>query len=341
MSDINPRLFRGKTVLITGGTGSFGGTFTRRLLQGDVGEVRIFSRDEAKQYAMRFALDDERARFYLGDVRDKGSLDLAMRGVDYVFHAAALKQVPNSENFPDQAILTNALGSQNVIRAAINADVQKLVALSTDKAVYPINAMGMTKALMEKLVQSESRHFSDKKHSTILSIVRYGNVLCTRGSIIPHFIEKIKNNQVLSLTVPTMTRFLLSLNQSVDLVETAFAHGQPGDLFIRKSPACTIEVLTEAIKRAMNVPDYPVVVAGIRPGEKIHECLASAMEMNQSVDMGQYLKVVNDKSDLIDSNSDYSLDIEDYTSAVTRQLDVDEVTALLLALPEFKKLAAA
>ncbi len=340
MSDLNPKVFRGKTVLITGGTGSFGGTFVRRLLQGDVGEVRIFSRDEAKQYAMRFALDDDRAKFYLGDVRDKDSLDLAMRGVDYVFHAAALKQVPNCENFPDQAILTNALGSQNVIRAAIRADVERMVCLSTDKAVYPVNAMGMSKALMEKLVQSESRHFSDKKHSTTLSIVRYGNVMCTRGSIIPLFVDKIKNGEPLTLTIPTMTRFLLSLNQSVDLVETAFAHGNPGDLFIRKSAACTVAVLTDAIKQAMNVPDHEVIIAGIRPGEKIHECLASSLEMNQSVDMGQYLKVVNDKSDMIDSNSDYSMDIQDYTSEVTRQLDVDEVTALLLALPEFQKLVA-
>lgn len=325
-----------KTILITGGTGSFGGVVVRRMLARNCRAVRILSRDEAKQYAMREALDDPRLSFYLGDVRDRSSVDLAIRDVDLVFHAAALKQVPNCESFPDQAVLTNVLGSQNVLRSAVEHNVEKVVCLSTDKAVYPVNVMGMTKALMERNVQALSKSiWSD--HKTILCAVRYGNVLYSRGSVVPLFIDQIKRGIPISLTVPEMTRFLLRLDDAVSLVETALLSGMPGDIFIKKSPACTIADLAEAV-RMLFESKISVRIVGARPGEKLHETLATAEEIQKSHDMGDALRIPMNQTDLIDPNPELSkaYTLSDYTSHNTRQLSLNEVVVLLKSLPEFQ-----
>ena len=245
--------FTGKTVLVTGGTGSFGDVVVRRLLERNCRDIRVFSRDEAKQYLMRLKIGDRRVSFHLGDVRDRISVDMAMRGVNLVFHAAALKQVPNCETFPDQAVLTNVIGSQNVIRSAITHGVERVVCLGTDKAVYPVNVMGMTKALMEKIAQAEARRIAHEGigQSTTICVVRYGNVLCSRGSVVPVSIEQILSRRKITITVPEMTRFLIRLDEAVDLVETALQYGEPGDTFVRKSPACSMGDL--AGSRAENV----------------------------------------------------------------------------------------
>lgn len=308
----------------------------RRMLARNCRAVRILSRDEAKQYAMREALDDPRLSFYLGDVRDRSSVDLAIRDVDLVFHAAALKQVPNCESFPDQAVLTNVLGSQNVLRSAVEHNVEKVVCLSTDKAVYPVNVMGMTKALMEKNVQALSKSiWSD--HKTILCAVRYGNVLYSRGSVVPLFIDQIKRGIPISLTVPEMTRFLLRLDDAVSLVETALLSGMPGDIFIKKSPACTIADLAEAV-RMLFESKISVRIVGARPGEKLHETLATAEEIQKSHDMGDALRIPMNQTDLIDPNPELSkaYTLSDYTSHNTRQLSLNEVVVLLKSLPEFQ-----
>jgi UDP-N-acetylglucosamine 4,6-dehydratase len=326
----------GKTVLITGGTGSFGSTMTRRLLLQDVAQVRILSRDEAKQDDLRRSLSDERARFYVGDVRDQSSVADAVRGVDLIFHAAALKQVPSCEFFPSQAVLTNVVGSANVIEAASLAGVQSVVCLSTDKAVYPINAMGMTKALMEKTAQAFARN--NLTSQTTVSIVRYGNVMHSRGSVIPLFVEQVKAGRPLTLTEPKMTRFLMSLAESVDLVEYAFAHATPGDLFVRKAPAATIHDLAVALARVFNVePDLRII--GTRHGEKLFETLLSREEMAKAEDLGSYFRVPLDTRSL-----DYGIyhergdseqsDYDDYTSHSTARLDVAQVQLLLMSLPE-------
>lgn len=325
-----------KTILVTGGTGSFGGVVVRRMLARNCRAVRILSRDEAKQYAMREALDDPRLSFYLGDVRDRSSVDLAIRDVDLVFHAAALKQVPNCESFPDQAVLTNVLGSQNVLRSAVEHNVEKVVCLSTDKAVHPVNVMGMTKALMEKNVQALSKSiWSD--HKTILCAVRYGNVLYSRGSVVPLFIDRIKRGIPVSLTVPEMTRFLLRLDDAVSLVETALLSGTPGDIFIKKSPACTIADLAEAV-RILFKSKLPVRIVGARPGEKLHETLATAEEIQKAHDMGDALRIPMNPTDLIDPNPELSkaYTLSDYTSQNTRQLSLNEVVVLLESLPELQ-----
>lgn len=325
-----------KTILVTGGTGSFGGVVVRRMLARKCRAVRILSRDEAKQYTMREALDDPRLSFYLGDVRDRSSVDLAIRDVDLVFHAAALKQVPNCESFPDQAVLTNVLGSQNVLRSAVEHNVEKVVCLSTDKAVHPVNVMGMTKALMEKNVQALSKSiWSD--HKTILCAVRYGNVLYSRGSVVPLFIDQIKRGMPISLTVPEMTRFLLRLDDAVGLVETALQSGMPGDIFIKKSPACTIADLAEAV-RILFRSETPIRIVGARPGEKLHETLATAEEIQKAHDMGEALRIPMNPTDLIDPNPELSkaFVLSDYTSENTRRLSLKEVITLLESLPELQ-----
>ncbi|MBY8874834.1 polysaccharide biosynthesis protein [Micromonospora sp. PLK6-60] len=328
----------GCRVLITGGTGSFGQTMVRRLLDQDAHEIRVFSRDEAKQDAMRHRLGDDRVRYYLGDVRDVDSLLRASRDVDHVFHAAALKQVPSCEFFPLEAVRTNVLGSANVIEAAERNGVRSVVVLSTDKAVYPVNAMGISKALMEKVAQAHARN--NPRSRTSVSCVRYGNVMYSRGSVIPLFLEQIKAGRAPTVTEPTMTRFLMSLADSAQLVEHAFAHGRPGDVFIRKAPACTIGDLAEAVCRLFDVPPKLDVI-GVRHGEKQHETLASREELAHADDFGDFFRVPVDARDL-----NYSLYVSegdpgaalmaDFTSANAFRLDVPQIMELLMTLPEIR-----
>ena len=337
MTKHNP--FADSTVLITGGTGSFGHEFLDYLEPHGCRDVRIFSRDELKQEHMRVALADPKIKFYLGDVRDRDSVDNAMRSVDYVFHAAALKQVPSCEFFPMQAVLTNVTGSHNVIESAMAHGVQRMVCLSTDKAVYPVNAMGMTKGLMEKVTQAAARAGS---HSgTLLSSVRYGNVMASRGSVIPLFIKQINQGKPLTVTVPEMTRFLLPLPLAIELVAFAFNQGQQGDLFVRKAPACTVADLAQALKNLFH-SDVPVQVIGMRHGEKIYETLATREELAKAEDMGDYYRVPMDDRDL--NYSKYFTEgdttesaLEDYTSHNTEQLDVVAVEKLMLTLPEVQE----
>ena len=332
------KMFSDSTVLITGGTGSFGHEFLKLLKPFGCREIRVFSRDELKQEQMRIELGNSKIRFYLGDVRDRASVDTAMLGVDFVFHAAALKQVPSCEFFPMQAVATNIQGSNNVIESAIAHQVSRLVCLSTDKAVYPVNAMGMTKALMEKVTQAAARSITDDK--TILSTVRYGNVMCSRGSVIPLFIQQIKANNPLTITVAEMTRFLLSLPIAIELVAFAFQHGNQGDLFVRKAPACTVATLSQALMNLFRV-DLPINVIGMRHGEKLFETLATQEELAKSEEIGDYLRISMDDRDLnygkyvSEGNADGMI-TEDYTSHNTQQLDVGAVEKLLLTLPEVR-----
>ena len=329
----------GKTVLITGGTGSFGSTMTRRLLSRDVAQVRILSRDEAKQDDLRRSLGDQRARFYVGDVRDRASVTDATQGVDLVFHAAALKQVPSCEFFPLQAVLTNVVGSANVIEAASAAGVQSVVCLSTDKAVYPINAMGMTKALMEKTAQAFARNYPNSQ--TTVSVVRYGNVMYSRGSVIPLFVEQVRAGRPLTLTNPKMTRFLMSLAESVNLVEYALARASPGDLFVQKAPASTVHDLAVALANLFGVdPDLSII--GTRHGEKLYETLLSQEEMAKAEDRGDYYRVPLDDRTLdygiyYEHGDSHQADIDDYTSHNTERLDVPGVAKLLRTLPEINE----
>ena len=330
------------TVLVTGGTGSFGSTMIRRLLDTDVREVRVLSRDELKQHELRLALGDSRVRFYIGDVRDEDSVLRATRGVDFVFHAAALKQVPSCEFFPLEAVRTNILGSSNVIEASNANGVQSVVCLGTDKAAYPVNAMGMSKALMEKVAQAFARNNPTAR--TTVSTVRYGNVMMSRGSVIPLFVDQVRRGEPLTVTDPSMTRFLMSLDEAVLLVEHAFEHARPGDLFIRKAPASTVGDLATAVARSMGV-DAELRVIGTRHGEKLYETLATREELARSQDQGDYLRVDVDARDL-----DYSeyfeegdvreSSIEDYHSHNTERLDVDGVARLLDGLPQFRALTA-
>lgn len=331
-------MFEDGTILITGGTGSFGKTMTRRLLEHDIGEIRILSRDEEKQESMRIELQDDRAKFYIGDIRDIDSVNSAMQGVDFVFHAAALKQVPSCEFFPIEAVRTNILGSSNVVEAAISASVKSVVCLSTDKAVFPINAMGATKALMEKTANAASRRLG--KNGTVISCVRYGNVMYSRGSVIPLFVKQILDGLPLTVTEPSMTRFMLPLTEAVSLVEFALANADQGDIFIRKAPACTIDDLITALKNLFDA-DNPVQVIGMRHGEKIYETLASAEEMLRSEDMGDYFRVRSDNRSLnyaqFTSEGDPdSAETRNYHSHNTERLDVKGVEDLLLALPEIR-----
>lgn len=326
----------GSTVLITGGTGSFGSTMTRDLLREDVAEIRILSRDEAKQDNLRRKLRDERMRFYVGDVRDAASVNDAMRGVDHVFHAAALKQVPSCEFFPSQAVLTNVTGSHNVVEAAHRNGARSAVMLSTDKAVYPINAMGMTKALMEKTAQAFARNNPDS--DTVVSVVRYGNVLHSRGSVVPLFLEQLEQGRPLTLTDPDMTRFLMSLDQSVDLVRHALLHASPGDLFVRKAPAATVRTLAEGVAALVGRSTETSII-GTRHGEKVFETLLSREEVLRSEDHGEYFRVPLDARSLnygvyFEHGQREEATIEDYTSHNTERLDVDGVVKLLQSVPE-------
>ena len=332
-------LFGDMTVMITGGTGSFGNAVVRHLLRARCKEVRIFSRDEAKQEAMRRTLNDGRLGFYIGDVRDIKTVDRAMRGVDLVFHAAALKQVPSCEFFPDQALLTNVIGSQNVLESAIDNGVKRVVCLSTDKAVYPVNAMGMTKALMEKTVQAKARALGDGA-ATVLACVRYGNVLYTRGSVAPVFVAQILGRWPITITSPDMTRYLLTLAEAIGLVEFALANARQGDLFIRNSPACTVATLAAALKQLF-AADTPVRVIGVRHGEKIHETLATFQEVARADDIGEFLRVPMDDRDLnYDSYTGEGrrerAKARDYTSADARQLDVAATVRKLRETPELR-----
>ncbi|MGD1041783.1 MAG: SDR family NAD(P)-dependent oxidoreductase [Sedimentisphaerales bacterium] len=326
----------GKTILITGGTGSFGRAMVDRLLKTDAKEIRIFSRDELKQELMRIEYKEPRLNFYIGDVRERDSVDNVMKGVDYVFHAAALKQVPSCEFFPIQAVYTNILGGHNVIESAIANKVKTIVCLSTDKAAYPINAMGMTKALLEKVAQAAAR--TKECNDTVVCCVRYGNVMYSRGSVIPLFIQQIKKGKPLTLTEPAMTRFLMPLRDSVDLVLFAFTNAKPGDLFVKKAAASTIGDLAQAIKNLFK-STVEIKVIGIRHGEKLYETLVTKEELRRSEDMGNYYRVSLD-----DRNLNYNLYftegdkketlLDDYHSHNTTQLNVKQVEELLLSLPE-------
>ncbi|MDX1915684.1 MAG: polysaccharide biosynthesis protein [Methylophilus sp.] len=328
--------FANKTILITGGTGSFGHALLNRLVKSDFGEIRIFSRDELKQEHMRIELNNPKIKFYIGDIRDRDGLDHAMQGVDFVFHAAALKQVPSCEFFPMQAVMTNIIGSHNVIESAIKQKVKRVVCLGTDKAVYPVNAMGMTKALMEKVTHAAARGM--RSNETTLSSVRYGNVLYSRGSVIPLFIKQIKAGLPITITVPEMTRFLLPLRDAIELVIFAFQHAQQGDLFIRKAPACSVEDLVIALKNLFN-SEVPIKIIGMRHGEKIYETLATQEELRKAEEMGDYYRVSMDDRDLnynkYFTEGDTALaDLQDYTSHNTQRLSIQEVESLLLSLPE-------
>lgn len=328
-------------ITVTGGTGSFGKIMSTYVLERGAQEVRIFSRDESKQDEMRNQYQNEKLKFYIGDVRDKESVDRAIKGSDFVFHAAALKQVPSCEFFPDQAVLTNVIGSGNVISSAIEHSVKSLVCLSTDKAVYPINAMGMSKSLMEKYVLANSR--DSRANKTTLSITRYGNVMMSRGSVIPLFIKQVQNGERITITNPEMTRFLMSLEESVQLVEHAFLNANPGDLYVRKAPACTIQTLATAVWKIIRPDSEPEFnVIGTRHGEKVFESLLSSEEMTHAEDQKNYFKVGMDNRSL-----DYSLYFDNgiaakiqnpYTSHNTNQLSEEEVMSLILSMTGFSDL---
>jgi UDP-N-acetylglucosamine 4,6-dehydratase len=335
------KMRKNSVVTITGGTGSFGTTMAKNLLASDVSEVRIFSRDENKQDFMRNSIKDERLRFFIGDVRDRDSVNGAIKGSNYVFHAAALKQVPSCEFFPLQAVATNVSGSANVIQACIEKEVESVVCLSTDKAVYPINAMGMSKAMMEKVAQSFAR--VEENSSTRICITRYGNVMMSRGSVIPLFLDQIEKNIPLSVTNMNMTRFLMSLDESVDLVKYAFSEGNTGDLFVRKAPGASIAVLIDALRKVSGRKEIEVLDIGIRHGEKQHESLVSVEEMNSAIDCGDYFKVPLDARSLdyqiyFDQGKPLNNLGEGYTSANTVQLTSDEVAEKITDLPEYLQL---
>ena len=326
-------MFKNKTLLITGGTGSFGNAVLERFLNSDVAEIRIFSRDEKKQEDMRLALKNPKVKFYIGDVRNYNSINDAMRGVNYVFHAAALKQVPSCEFYPMEAVQTNILGAENVMRSAIANEVSRCVVLSTDKAVYPINAMGISKAMMEKIMVAQSRLCDPKK--TILCATRYGNVMGSRGSVIPLFIKQLLAKESLTITDPTMTRFLMSLEDSVDLVMYAFIYAQPGDIFVQKAPAATIADLASALQQLLNTK-VPVNIIGTRHGEKLYETLVSREEMARVEELGDFYRIPADGRDLnytqYFSEGEVAVSsIEDYTSHNTKLLNVEQIKALLKA----------
>ena len=326
--------FTEQVLMITGGTGSFGNAVLKRFLSTDVAEIRIFSRDEKKQGEMRIAQNDERLKFYIGDVRDRDSVHQAMKGVSLVFHAAALKQVPSCEFYPMEAVRTNILGGDNVMAAAIANGVHRVVVLSTDKAVYPINAMGMSKALMEKAMVARARMQSQGE--TVLCATRYGNVMASRGSVIPHFIAQLKNGQALTVTDPNMTRFLMSLDDSVDLVLHAYQHAEQGDIFVQKAPASTVGDLAQALQEIFDQPT-PVQIIGTRHGEKLYESLLSREEMASVEENERYYRVPADTRDLNYSKyftvgEERISQLDDYTSQNTERLDVEQVKQLLLKL---------
>jgi UDP-glucose 4-epimerase len=326
-------MFKGKTFLITGGTGSFGHTLVDKLLTTDIQKIMVFSRDEAKQHFMRQSIPDSRLTFVLGDVRDPESIQRATTDVNYIFHAAALKQVPASEDFPWEFIQTNIHGSHNLLRALENSNVEKVVFLSTDKAVYPVNAMGMSKAMMEKLVRS-----SNYKLNAVPTITRYGNVIGSRGSVIPHFIESIRTSGKVTVTDPNMTRFMMSLEESVSLVLFALENGNSGDLFVQKSPAATIETVVKALRIIMKSPEIELQVVGIRPGEKIHETLLTAEEKHFSHETEKYFQVTNIVQQNLDSYGARTAQGSEYTSEGTHILSAEELADLLVRIPSISKM---
>jgi len=328
-------IFANKVLLVTGGTGSFGNAVISRFLQSDIKEIRVFSRDEKKQDDMRKMYNHPKLKFYIGDVRDYNSILNATRGIDYIFHAAALKQVPSCEFFPMEAVKTNVLGTENVLEAAIVNQVSRVVCLSTDKAVYPINAMGISKALMEKIMVAKARNLDSSR--TVICGTRYGNVMASRGSVIPLFVELIESGMPLTITNPQMTRFMMTLEDAVDLVIYGFINGNNGDIFVQKSPAATIEVLTEALLQLMKIEGHPINIIGTRHGEKLFEALLSREEMSIAEDMGNYFRVPPDNRDLnygkfFDQGERKIHEYEDYNSHNTDRLNVESMKNLLLKL---------
>ena len=336
-------IFDDSTLLITGGTGSFGNAVLKRLLESGLKEIRIFSRDEKKQDDMRKLYAHSKLKFYIGDVRDYRSVWNATRGVDFIFHAAALKQVPSCEFYPMEAVKTNVLGTENVLEAAIQNQVKRVVCLSTDKAVYPINAMGISKAMMEKVVVAMSRNVDETK--TVICGTRYGNVMASRGSVIPLFIKQIRTDQAISITDPNMTRFMMTLEDAVDLVLYAFEYGNNGDIFVQKAPAATVDTLSKALVGLMNKPGHPINIIGTRHGEKLYEALLSREEMSCAEDMGDYFRVPPDLRDLnyvkfVEEGDDRITSSEDYNSHNTQRLDVHGMQQLLLKLTFMQAIAA-
>jgi len=330
-------MFKNKILLISGGTGSFGNAVLSRFLTTNIKEIRVFSRDEVKQDDMRKFYNDSKLKFYIGDVRDKKSIDDAMRGVDYVFHAAALKQVPSCEFYPMQAVKTNIIGTENLLNSAINAGVKKVIALSTDKAVYPINAMGISKAMMERVIVSKGRNIKD----TMIACTRYGNVMASRGSVIPLFIDQVKNGRPITITDPNMTRFMMSLDQAVDLVLFAFENGESGDIFVQKAPAATIELLADTMKNILGRPDHEVKTIGTRHGEKLYETLLTKEEMVKAIDMGEYYRIPADTRDLnynqfFEEGEEIITEAGEYHSHNTHRLNKEELTEMLLNLTEIQ-----
>lgn len=334
-------MFAGRTLLVSGGTGSFGNAVLRRFLDSDIAEIRILSRDEKKQDDMRKHFNNSKLKFYIGDVRDYGSVQNAVRGVDFIFHAAALKQVPSCEFHPLEAVKTNVLGTENILEAAINNGVKRVICLSTDKAVYPINAMGISKAMMEKVAVAKSR----SSHSTVICATRYGNVMASRGSVIPLFADQIRAGKPLSITDPNMTRFMMTLDDAVELVLYAFQNGNPGDIFVQKAPAATIAILAEALCKLIGAPDHPINEIGTRHGEKLFEVLLSREEMASAEDLGDYFRVPPDLRDLnygkYVEEGEQSISLaEEYNSHNTTRLDVQAMAVLLMKLPFIQAMAA-
>lgn len=326
-------MFENKTLLITGGTGSFGNAILRRFIDFDLGEIRILSRDEKKQDDMRKKYKNEKIKFYIGDVRDFQSVTNAVRGVDFIFHAAALKQVPSCEFYPLEAIKTNVLGTENVLEAAVQCGVERVVCLSTDKAVYPINAMGISKAMMEKVIVAKSR----SSNRTIICTTRYGNVMASRGSVIPLFVNQIRSGQPITVTDPSMTRFMMTLDDAVDLVLFAFEHGRPGEIFVQKSPGATIGTLIKSLTDLLDVPNHPINVIGTRHGEKLFEALLSREEVVSAEDLGNYFRVPPDLRDLnygkfFEQGEIKISEAVEYTSHNTTRLDVNSMKALLMKI---------
>lgn len=325
--------FKSKKLLLVGGTGSFGNAVLRRFLNSEIDEIRILSRDEKKQDDMRKFYNSDKLKFYIGDVRDYQSVMNAVRGCDYIFHAAALKQVPSCEFHPLEAVKTNVIGTENVLEAAINCGVKRVVVLSTDKAVYPINAMGISKAMMEKVAVAKSR----SSHSTVINVTRYGNVMCSRGSVIPLFTNQIRAGQPISITDPSMTRFMMTLDDAVDLVIFAFENGRPGEIFVQKAPAATIDVLAKALTNLLRVVDHPINIIGTRHGEKLFEVLLSREEMVAAQDLGSYYRVPPDLRDLnygkfVEQGETKISEAVEYNSHNTTRLDVHGMQELLLKL---------
>ena len=332
-------MFKNKTLLITGGTGSFGNAVLRRFLDTDIKEIRIFSRDEKKQDDMRKQYNNPKLKFYLGDVRDSNSIKDAMRGVDFVFHAAALKQVPSCEFYPMQAVKTNVIGTENVLYEAIDAGVKKVIVLSTDKAVYPINAMGVSKAMMERVAVAKSRNLNDD--DIMIAVTRYGNVMASRGSVIPLFIDQVRQGKEITITDPAMTRFMMSLDQAVELVLFAFENGHNGDIFVQKAPAATIDLLARTLTKLLGHPEHKISIIGTRHGEKLYEALLTREEKVSAQDMGEYYRIPADTRDLnyakyFEEGEEVVTQADEYHSHNTYQLTEEELKAMIMELLEIQ-----